>query len=630
MREFPNVKTLDFLPISEKDMEERKIEQFDFIYICGDAYVDHPSFGHAIITRFLDSLGYKVGIISQPDWRRKENFMKLGKPKYAFLVSSGNIDSMVNHYTSSKKRRREDLYSPGGKAGARPDRALIVYCNKLREAYKEVPIIIGGVEASLRRFAHYDYWDDKVRRSILFDCKADLLIYGMGERPIEEIAEALSSGIDIKYMNYISGTAYITNSLEGLRDVAFIQSYEEVALDKKKYAKAFLVQSKEQDYETGKIIIQPHGDRYLVQNPPSKPLDQYELDRVYKLSYARNYHPIYEAFGGIPALEEVKFSITSHRGCYGGCSFCALNFHQGRVIQGRSHESILEEAKEMIEAPDFKGYIHDVGGPTANFRQAACKKQIKEGVCKERQCMFPAPCKNLIVDHKDYLELLRKLRSLPRVKKVFIRSGIRYDYVLLDKSNEFLQELCKHHVSGQLKVAPEHVSEKVLKLMGKPGKKVYDRFKDKYFQTNKKLGKDQYLVPYLMSGHPGSDLKAAIELAEYVRDMGYNPEQIQDFYPTPGSLSTAMYYTGLDPRTMEKVYVAKSPVEKAMQKALIQYRKPKNYDLVFKALNLANRTDLIGYGSQCLIKPKPREAFYKDIRDKKKPRRKQLQNNSKK
>lgn len=611
METHSNIDTSAFLPISAEDMKRRKIEQFDFIYICGDAYVDHPSFGHAIITRILDSLGYKVGIIPQPDWRYKESFMILGKPKYAFLVSSGNIDSMVNHYTSLKKRRREDLYSPGGKSGARPDRALIVYCNKLKEAYKDVPIIIGGVEASLRRFAHYDYWDDKVRRSILLDSRADLLIYGMGERPIREIAEALSSGIDIKYINYVNGTTYVTSSIDGMRDAVFIQSYEEVASDKKKYAKAFWTQSKEQDYETGKIVVQPHKDRFLVQNPPAKPLEQYELDDVYNLPYARDYHPIYKEQGGISALEEVKFSITSHRGCYGGCSFCALNFHQGRVIQARSHESILEEAKLMTEAPDFKGYIHDVGGPTANFRQAACKKQAKQGVCRERQCMFPAPCKNLIADHKDYINLLRELRALPKVKKVFVRSGIRYDYVLQDKSDEFLNELCKHHVSGQLKVAPEHVSEKVLKLMGKPSKKVYDGFKEKYFETNKRLGKDQYLVPYLMSGHPGSDLKAAIELAEYVRDMGYNPEQIQDFYPTPGSLSTTMYYTGLDPRTMEKVYVPKNPSEKVMQKALIQYRNPKNYDLVFKALSLANRTDLIGYGNQCLIKPKPRRAFNK-------------------
>jgi len=615
------IDTSAFLPISREDMKERGIEQFDFIYISGDAYVDHPSFGHAIITRILNNMGYKVGIIPQPDWQKKESFMILGKPKYAFLVSSGNMDSMVNHYTSSKKRRRQDLYSPGGKIGARPDRAVIVYCNKLREAYKDVPIIIGGVEASLRRFAHYDYWDDKVRRSILLDSRADLLIYGMGERPIREIAEALSSGIDIKHVNYVNGTAYVTSSLEGLIDPVFISSYEEVAADKKKYAKAFMAQLREQDYQTGRVVVQPHGDRFLVQNPPAKPLDQYELDDVYALPYARDYHPIYKDQGGIPALQEIKFSITSHRGCYGGCSFCALNFHQGRMIQSRSHESVLKEAEQMIEDPEFKGYIHDVGGPTANFRQAACKKQEKYGVCKDRQCMFPTPCKNLIIDHSDYIELLRKLRKLPKVKKVFIRSGIRYDYVIYDKSNEFLNELCKHHVSGQLKVAPEHISEKVLKLMGKPSKKVYDRFREKYFETNRKIGKEQYLVPYLMSAHPGSDLQAAIELAEYVRDMGYNPEQIQDFYPTPGSLSTTMYYTELDPRTMEKVYIPKSPTEKAMQKALIQYRDPKNYDLVYKALTRAGRTDLIGYGSKCLIKPRSKKAFDNTINNNKKSKK---------
>ena len=621
MKLLRKIDTSAFLPISREDMKERGIEQFDFIYISGDAYVDHPSFGHAIITRILDNMGYKVGIIPQPDWRKKESFMILGKPKYAFLVSSGNMDSMVNHYTSSKKRRRQDLYSPGGKIGARPDRAVIVYCNKLREAYKDVPIIIGGVEASLRRFAHYDYWDDKVRRSILLDSRADLLIYGMGERPMREIAEALSSGIDIKHVNYVNGTAYVTSSVEGLIDPVFISSYEEVAADKKKYAKAFMAQLREQDYQTGRVVVQPHGDRFLVQNPPAKPLDQYELDDVYALPYAREYHPVYKDQGGIPALQEIKFSITSHRGCYGGCSFCALNFHQGRVIQSRSHESVLKEAEHMTEDPEFKGYIHDVGGPTANFRHAACKRQEKYGVCKDRQCMFPTPCKNLIIDHSDYIELLRKLRKLPKVKKVFIRSGIRYDYVIYDKSNEFLNELCKHHISGQLKVAPEHVSEKVLKLMGKPSKKVYDRFKEKYFETNRKIGKEQYLVPYLMSAHPGSDLQAAIELAEYVRDMGYNPEQIQDFYPTPGSLSTTMYYAELDPRTMEKVYVPKSPTEKAMQKALIQYRDPKNYDLVYKALTRAGRTDLIGYGSKCLIKPRSKKAFDNTINNNKKSKK---------
>lgn len=598
-------------------MKIKGIDQLDFIYISGDAYVDHPSFGHAIITRLLESLGFKIGIIPQPDWRDKEAFMKLGKPKYAFLVSSGNMDSMVNHYSSSKRRRKTDLYSPGGKTGLRPDRAVIVYCNKIKEAYKDVPIIIGGVEASLRRFAHYDYWDDKVRRSILFDSRADLLIYGMGEKPIQEIAEALAAGIDIKYINYVNGTAYIGDSIENIYHSVVIESYDEVSQNKSKYAKAFMAQSMEQDYCKGKIIIQPHGDKYLIQNPPAKPLSIDEMDMVYNLPYVRNYHPTYEGLGGIPALQEVKFSITSHRGCYGGCSFCALNFHQGRVIQKRSHESILKEAKTMIDDPDFKGYIHDVGGPTANFRNRACEKQIKEGLCKNRQCMFPAPCKNLNVDHKEYLALLRKLRALTGIKKVFIRSGIRYDYVMADKNDEFLRELCKYHISGQLKVAPEHVSYKVLNLMGKPGKKVYDSFVKKYFKINERLGMNQYLVPYLMSAHPGSDMKAAVELAEYVRDMGYNPEQIQDFYPTPGSLATCMYYTGLDPRTMEKVYIPKSPVEKAMQRALIQYRNPKNYDLVYQALLKAKRTDLIGTGKHCLIKPPLKAIRGKANRNKK-------------
>lgn len=587
-------------------MIKKEIKQFDFIYISGDAYVDHPSFGHAIVTRLLENRGYKVGIIPQPDWRNADSFKVLGKPRLAFLVSSGNMDSMVNHYTVSKKPRREDLYTPGGERGKRPDRAVTVYCNRLREAYKDVPIIIGGIEASLRRFAHYDYWNNDVRRSVLFDSRADLLIYGMGEKPIVQVAEALDSGMDIKYATYVNGTAYITSELDNIPDSVVIPSYEEVKSSKRKYAEAFMVQYREQDYQTGKVIIQPHGDRFLVQNPPAQPLTSIELDDVYNLPYTRTYHPVYEKMGGIPALKEVKFSLTSQRGCFGGCSFCALNFHQGRVVQGRSHESIIDEANILIKDPEFKGYIHDVGGPTANFRHAACEKQLKEGVCRNRQCMFPSLCKNLKVDHKDYVELLRKLRALPGVKKVFIRSGLRYDYIIADKDDEFLKELCQHHISGQLKVAPEHVSDKVLRYMGKPGKNVYDRFVGKYFKTNKQLGMKQYLVPYLMSGHPGSDIEAAIELAEYVRDMGYNPEQIQDFYPTPGTLSTSMYYTELDPRTMKPVYVPKSPEEKAMQKALIQYRNPKNYELVYKALVKAGRQDLIGFGEQCLIKP-PRQ-----------------------
>ena len=593
----------DFLPISKEDMQRKRIEQLDFIFVSGDAYVDHPSFGSAVITRLLESRGYSVGIIPQPDWRNTDAFKVLGKPKLAFLVSSGNMDSMVNHYTAGKKPRREDLYSPGGVRGKRPDRAVTVYCNRIREAFKDVPVIIGGIEASLRRFAHYDFWDDRVRRSILFDSRADLLIYGMGEKPIIQVAEALESGMEIKYITYINGTAYIASELENLQDATVIPSFDEVRDSKRKYARAFMFQYREQDYHTGSILIQPHGERFLVQNPPAAPLTETELDDVYSLPFTRQYHPVYKNQGGIPALKEVKFSLTSQRGCFGGCSFCALNFHQGRVVQSRSHESIIEEAKLLLNDPEFKGYIHDVGGPTANFRHAACDKQLNAGVCKNRQCLYPTPCKNLKVDHKDYVELLKKLRSLPGVKKVFVRSGLRYDYIIADKKDEFLRELCENHISGQLKVAPEHVSDKVLRYMGKPSKEVYDRFVKKYFDMNKRLKKEQYLVPYLMSGHPGSDLSAAVELAEYVRDMGYNPEQIQEFYPTPGTLSTCMYYTGLDPRTMKPVYVPRDPEEKAMQRALIQYRNPANYGLVYKALKSAGREDLIGFGDKCLIKP---------------------------
>lgn len=593
----------DFLPISIEDMRRKKIEQFDFILISGDAYVDHPSFGNAVIARLLQSRGYRVGIIPQPDWRSADAFKVLGSPRLAFLVSSGNMDSMVNHYTASKKRRSEDLYSPGGIRGKRPDRAVTVYCNRIREAFKDVPVIIGGIEASLRRFAHYDFWDDRVRRSILFDSRADLLIYGMGEKPIIQVAEALESGMEIKYITYINGTAYIASELDSIQNSIVIPGFDEVKDSRRKYAKSFMFQYREQDYHTGHVLIQPHGERFLVQNPPTAPLTEVELDDVYKLPFTRHYHPIYENMGGIPALKEVKFSLTSQRGCFGGCSFCALNFHQGRVVQSRSHESIIEEAELFLKDPEFKGYIHDVGGPTANFRHAACDKQLKEGVCKNKQCLYPEPCKNLKVDHKDYVALLRKLRLLPGVKKVFVRSGLRYDYIVADKKDEFLRELCENHISGQLKVAPEHVSDKVLRYMGKPSKEIYDKFVKKYYDMNKRLKKDQYLVPYLISGHPGSDISAAIELAEYVRDMGYNPEQIQEFYPTPGTLSTCMYYTGLDPRTMKSVYVPKDPEEKAMQRALIQYRNPKNYQFVYKALKLAGREDLIGFGDKCLIKP---------------------------
>lgn len=594
----------NFLPISKEDMKKRGIEQLDFIYISGDAYVDHPSFGHAIITRLIESMGFTIGIIPQPNWKSKDDFMRLGKPKIAFLVSSGNIDSMVNHYTAHKKKRNTDAYSPGGKSGYRPDRAVIVYCNRLREAYKDVPIIIGGIEASLRRFAHYDYWDDKVRNSILVDSSADLLIYGMGEKPIMEILNLIQFGKNIKDIKDIRGTCYLTSDISNLKDYILLPSFEDVSKDKKKYAEAFKIQYEEQDAVKGKMLIQKHGNQYIVQNPPSLPLTQEEMDFIYSLPYTRTYHPIYKSQGGIPALKEVEFSITSHRGCFGGCSFCALNFHQGRVIQARSQESILKEAETLSKLPNFKGYIHDVGGPTANFRRPSCKKQLEHGICKNRQCLFPTPCKNLEVDHSEYLSLLRKIRKIKGIKKVFIRSGIRYDYLMLDKNEAFFDELIKHHISGQLKVAPEHICNEVLYLMGKPNRRIYDAFVKKYFEKNKKFKLNQYLVPYLMSSHPGSTLKSAIELAEYIRDMGYNPEQVQDFYPTPGSLSTTMYYTEINPLTGEKVYVPKTREEKEMQRALLQFRDPKNYELVYKALTLAGRQDLIGYGKKCLIPPK--------------------------
>jgi uncharacterized radical SAM protein YgiQ len=599
----------EFLPISLNDMKKRGWDELDFVFVSGDAYVDHPSFGHAIITRLLESMGFKVGIIPQPNWKSKDDFMKLGKPKIAFLVSSGNIDSMVNHYTSAKKRRNDDLYSPNGNTGYRPDRAVIVYCNRIREAYGDVPIIIGGIEASLRRFAHYDYWDDKVRNSILIDSSADLLIYGMGEKPIIEIGTLLSYGKKIRDIKDIKGTCYISNSTEGLENFIELPSFEEVSKDKKAYAKAFKIQHEEQDPIRGKILIQKHGIKYIVQNPPAMPLSTEEMDSIYALPYTRTYHPIYKDKGGIPALKEVEFSITAHRGCFGGCSFCALNFHQGRIIQSRSDESIIQEAKTLTNLPNFKGYIHDVGGPTANFRKPSCQKQLNHGVCKHRQCLHPTPCPNLEVDHKGYLKLLRDIRKLPKVKKVFVRSGIRYDYLLCDKNPEFFNELVKHHISGQLKVAPEHISDKVLYHMGKQKRDVYDKFTKKYFELNKKNNMNQYLVPYLMSSHPGSDLKAAIQLAEFIRDMGYNPEQVQDFYPTPGSLSTAMYYTGINPLTGQKVYVPKTPEEKAMQRALLQFRDPKNYPLVYKALIKAGREDLIGYDKKCLIHPKPKQKL---------------------
>ena len=595
----------DYLPVCREDMDRRGWDACDFVYVSGDAYVDHPSFGPAIISRLLEARGYKVGIIAQPDWKDPESIQILGKPRLGFLVSAGNMDSMVNHYSVSKKRRQQDSYTPGGVMGKRPDYATVVYCNLIRSVYKDAAIIIGGIEASLRRLAHYDYWSNKLKRSILLDSQADLISYGMGEHSIVEIADALNSGIDIKDITFIDGTVFKTRNLDIVYDYKMLPDYQELKDDKRVYAKSFFVQYSNTDPVLGKRLVEPYyGKEFVIQNPPAKPLTQEEMDEVYALPYMRNYHPCYEADGGIPAIREIKFSLISNRGCFGACSFCALTFHQGRIIQARSHESLVEEAKLLTEEPDFKGYIHDVGGPTANFRFPACEKQLTKGACPNRQCLFPEPCKNIRADHSDYISLLRKLRSIPKVKKVFIRSGIRFDYVLADKNRAFLRELCEYHVSGQLKVAPEHVADAVLKRMGKPQNSVYMQFVREYKEMNKKIGKEQYLVPYLMSSHPGSTLKEAVELAEYLRDLGYMPEQVQDFYPTPSTLSTCMYYTGLDPRTMEEVYTPHNPHEKAMQRALIQYRNPKNYDLVKEALIKAGRTDLIGFDKKCLIRPR--------------------------
>ena len=593
----------DFLPISREDMEKQGIEKLDFVYVIGDAYVDHPSFGHAIISRLLQDRGYTVGIISQPDWKNPESIGILGEPRLAFLVSAGNMDSMVNHYAVSRKHRQRDAYTPGGVMGRRPDRAVMVYCNLIRQTYKHTPIIAGGIEASLRRLAHYDYWSDSLRRSLLMDCGADLISYGMGERSILEIAQALDGGIDVKDITYVAGTCFKTKQIETVYDCEMLPSYEEIREDKKRFAESFYRQYCSTDPFSGKRLAERYGTVYVVQNPPAKPLSTREMDEVYGLPYCRTWHPSYDKEGGVPALSEVKFSLVSNRGCFGGCSFCALTFHQGRIVQTRSHESILREAGLMTEEKDFKGYIHDVGGPTANFRQPSCQKQLTEGVCRNRQCLFPAPCRNLTVSHKDYVSLLRKLRKLPGVKKVFIRSGIRFDYVMADPDDEFLRELVKYHVSGQLKVAPEHVSGRVLEKMGKPAHSVYEAFVKKYKAVNRDCGMEQYLVPYLMSSHPGCTMKEAVELAEYLRDLGHMPEQVQDFYPTPSTISTCMYYTGLDPRTMEPVYVPKNPHEKALQRALMQYRNPKNRALVEEVLRLARREDLIGWGPGCLIRP---------------------------
>ncbi len=600
-----------FLPISESDMKKQNIKQLDFVYVIGDAYIDHSSFGHAIISRVLQAAGFTVGIISQPDWHSSAAFKALGEPRLGFLVSSGNIDPMVNHYTVSKKVRSVDLYSPGGRPGRRPDRATIVYCNRIREAYgKKVPIIIGGIEASLRRFAHYDYWSDKVRRSILIDSGADLLIYGMGEHQIVEIANLLEMGVPVNGIKSVAGTAYIENTNGILPDNSvIIPSYTEVTENKKLYAKATRLQYEEQDSIAGRPVVQmDNDDKFVVQLPPSPPLTTEELDRVYELPYEGTYHPIYEKDGGVPAITEVEFSITSCRGCFGSCNFCALAFHQGRTVTARSHESILREAKKLTEKPGFKGYIHDVGGPTANFRAPSCQKQLKYGVCKNRRCLFPEPCKNLEVSHRDYLELLQKIRKLPRVKKVFVRSGIRFDYLLADKNTDFFRELCENHISGQLRVAPEHISDNVLKAMGKPQHSVYEKFLEKFDRINSKTGKKQFVVPYLMSSHPGSTLKDAIKLAEYLKKNHINPEQVQDFYPTPGSISTCMYYTGLDPMTMNSVYVPSDYNEKKMQRALLQFGSPQNYSLVLAALKKAKRLDLVGFGPDCLIKPTSYQA----------------------
>lgn len=626
---------MEFLPTTPEEMKAQGISQLDFVYVCGDAYVDHPSFGHAIISRLLQAHGFTVGILAQPDWKKKESVMALGRPRLGFLVSAGNMDSMVNHYTVSKRRRQTDAYTPGGVMGKRPDYAVTVYCRLIRQAYADAPIIVGGIEASLRRLAHYDYWSDSLKPSVLIDSGADLVSYGMGERSIVAIAEALDSGLSIWDVTFIEGTCYKTRHLEDVYDYELLPSYEELKKEKRRYAESFYTQYCNTDPFTAKRLVEPYrvgenaipcekrgsaetgqapaqsnsgGNLYVVQNPPAKPLTTQEMDDVYDLPYCRTWHPSYDAQGGVPALAEVKFSLVSNRGCFGGCSFCALTFHQGRIVQVRSHDSIVREAEQMTEDLDFKGYIHDVGGPTANFRHPACKKQLEKGVCKNKQCLFPEPCKNLDADHSDYVKLLRRLREIPKVKKVFIRSGIRFDYLMADRSQTFFRDLVKYHISGQLKVAPEHVSDQVLEMMGKPKHSVYLKFTDAYQKMNKACGMDQYLVPYLMSSHPGCSMKEAVELAVYLRDLKYMPEQVQDFYPTPSTISTCMYYTGLDPRTMKPVYVEKNPHRKRLQRALIQYRNPENYDLVVEALRIAGRTDLIGYGPDCLIRPRRERA----------------------
>ncbi len=604
--------TNGFLPITKDEYLAEGIKQLDFVYVIGDAYVDHPSFGPAIISRILETNGYHVGIISQPDWKDDNSITILGQPRLGFLVSSGNMDSMVNHYYVSKKHRTTDAYTPGGEPYKRPDHATVVYSNLIRKTYKNTPIIIGGIEASLRRLAHYDYWTNSFKRSILLDSQADLISYGMGEKSVLEIADALNSGINISDITFIKGTVYKTKKKENIYDYISLPDFDSMKQDSINYARSFAIQNENTDAITAKTLVEEYtGQQFVVQNPPQPPLTIEEMDAVYDLPYMRTYHPTYEAQGGVPAISEIKFSLISNRGCFGGCNFCALTYHQGRTIQVRSHESIVKEAKKIIEEPDFKGYIHDVGGPTANFRHPSCEKQLSKGVCKNRQCLVPTPCKNLTVDHSDYLALLRELRVLPKVKKVFVRSGIRFDYLLEDKDDTFFRELIQYHVSGQLKVAPEHICDAVLTKMGKPTNKVYEEFRSKYKKINDKLGLKQFLVPYLMSSHPGSTLKEAIALAEYLRDLSYMPEQVQDFYPTPSTVSTVMYYTGIDPLTMKPVYVCKNPHEKAMQRALIQYRNPKNYELVVEALKKEGREDLIGFSKECLIRPRNNIYFNK-------------------
>ncbi len=591
-----------FLPVTLEECRERGWDAPDFVYVVGEAYVDHPSFGHAIISRVLEKAGYRVAMLCLPPWQDESAFKQFGRPRLGFLVSSGVIDSMVNHYTVAKKRRHDDAYAPGGKAGMRPDRATVVYCNRIRQAYRDVPILIGGVEASLRRFSHYDYWDDKVRHSALVDSGATLLMYGMGETSIIECANWIADGMNPAELPRIRGICYMSKAADPT--CLQLPAHQEVANDRKKYCEAFTMQYDEQDPIRGKRMCQQQDkDRCLIQNQPPLPLSREELDAIYELPYTRTWHPMYQKDGGVPALQEVEFSLASTRGCFGSCSFCAITFHQGRIIQSRSPESIVKEARLLTALPNFKGYIHDVGGPTANFRKPACQNQLKVGACRQRQCLYPKPCKNLEVDHREFMSLLRQLRELPKVKKVFVRSGLRYDYIMADRDTSFLKEFCEHHVSGQLKVAPEHVCPYVLDRMGKPRRELYDAFCDRYAQVNEKLGKKQYLIPYLMSSHPGSDLNAAIELACYLRDIGFQPDQVQDFYPTPGTLSTCMFYTGLDPRTMKPVFVARSPEDKAMQRALMQFGNPRNHELVRKALRLAGREDLIGRSRESLVPP---------------------------